>query len=97
MLSDPPVISVDKLYLSQRGELSLELVCSAQSNPPARLGWSRLDTRTGQWREISQETGGAMVWTVNRQVSLVWSFSVVTLYSHCLWSLSIVTFSGHSL
>ena len=60
MLSDPPVISVDKLYLSQRGELSLELVCSAPSNPPARLGWSRLDTRTGQWREISQEGGGAL-------------------------------------
>ena len=79
IMSDPPIISVDKLYLSQRGELSLELVCSAPANPPARLGWSRLEPITGHWVEIGEERrGNTDVWIVNRQVSscpLAGSFS----------------------
>ena len=77
-LSDPPVVSVDKLYLSQHGGLTLELVCSAQSNPPASLAWSRLDVSTGEWREVSelreeegQDRGeNTGVWSLHRQVRL---------------------------
>ena len=73
------MVSVDKLYLSQQGGLTLELVCSAQSNPPASLAWSRLDVTTGEWREISevkeeeasQDLGdNTGVWSVHRQVRL---------------------------
>ena len=76
-VTDPPVVSVDKLYLSQQGSLTLELVCSAQSNPPASLAWSRMDVTTGEWREISevseaagQDLGDTGVWSVHRQVRL---------------------------
>ena len=73
MLSDAPLVTVDKLYLSQQGGLTLELVCSAQANPPASLAWSRLDLTTGQWREVEGETGQETgdktgVWSVSRQV-----------------------------
>ena len=67
------MVRVDKLYLSQQGGLTLELVCSAQANPPASLAWSRLDLTTGQWREVEGETGQETgdktgVWSVSRQV-----------------------------
>ena len=73
-MSDPPVVSVDKLYLSRQAGLTLELVCSAPSNPPARLGWSRLDVASGLWREVSGEVGqlsgdNTGVWSLHRQVS----------------------------
>ena len=66
---------MDKLYLSQQGGLSLELVCSAPSNPPATLTWTRQDLTTGQWREVRQEarqetSDKTGVWSVQRQVSL---------------------------
>lgn len=37
-------MSVDRLYLSHGGLLTLELVCSAPANPAASLAWHRLDT-----------------------------------------------------
>ena len=79
-LSDPPLVSVDKLYLSQQDGLSLELVCSAQANPAASLTWSRLEVSSGQWREVRERTGedtedDTGVWTVYREVSLGTSFS----------------------
>ena len=42
--TDPPLVAVDRLYLSHGGLLTLELVCSAPANPPASLAWHRLDT-----------------------------------------------------
>ena len=67
---------MDKLYLSQQGGLSLELVCSAPSNPPASLTWTRQDLTSGQWRAVGQEvreetTDKTGVWSVMRQVSLL--------------------------
>ena len=76
------MVSVDKLYLSQQAGLTLELVCSAQSNPRASLAWSRLDVTTGQWKEVKelseQEDGqdrgdNTGVWSLHRQVRLDWS------------------------
>ena len=93
-MSDPPIISVDKLYLSQRGELSLELVCSAPANPPARLTWSRLEPTTGDWLEISQERrGNTDVWIVNRQVRLYWEI----LSSSCHYLVQVDSEDGKSV
>ena len=76
LFSDGPSISVDKLYMTHHRQLTLELVCSAQSNPPASLQWSRMDDTTGLWSPVGPNIGDNTrdmdgVWTENRQVSQV--------------------------
>ena len=76
LFSDGPSISVDKLYMTHHRQLTLELVCSAQSNPPASLQWSRMDDTTRLWSPVGPNIGDNTrdmdgVWTENRQVSPV--------------------------
>ena len=76
LFPDGPSISVDKLYMTHHRQLTLELVCSAQSNPPASLQWSRMDDTTGLWSPVGPNIGDNTrdmngVWTENRQVSPV--------------------------
>ena len=68
---DGPELSVDKLYLSHHDKLTMELVCSASSNPESDISWSRLDTVSANWQPVPpqdehQEDNG--VYTVQRQV-----------------------------
>jgi len=79
-----PQISVDKLYLSHQNTLTLELVCSAQSNPVSTLTWSRRDPDTGLWSPVQEgksetEKVGDGVWTVNRKVGSSENLSVVVI------------------
>ena len=68
---DGPELSVDKLYLSHHDKLTMELVCSASSNPESDISWSRLDTATGNWQPVplqDDNQGDNGVYTVHRQV-----------------------------
>ena len=75
LFPDGPSISMDKLYMTHHRQLTLELVCSAQANPPASLQWSRMDDTTGLWSPVGPNIGDNTrdmdgVWTENRQVRL---------------------------
>jgi len=79
-----PSISMDKLYMTHHRQLTLELVCSAQANPPASLQWSRMDDTTGLWSPVGPNIGDNTrdmdgVWTENRQVGSTESLSVVVI------------------
>ena len=65
-------MTVDKLYLSHHAQLTLELVCSAQSSPAATIIWSRQLPDSRLWvpvnsSQIEGDNSGS-VWTVHRQV-----------------------------
>ena len=52
-LPDPPTVNVDKFYLSHQGSITLELVCSVESNPSSQLHWTCIDEGGGV-RNISE-------------------------------------------
>ena len=62
-LPDPPTVTVQKVSLTQESSLFLELVCSADSNPPSQPKWVRI-SEGGRIGNIS-ENGGS-VWVDQR-------------------------------
>jgi len=74
----PPSVSVHKLYLSQHNSLTLELVCSVQSNPITEPKWVRLNPKKAVLN-VSTEWS-LKTWVVERQIGRE-QMSVVVIHS----------------
>jgi len=74
----PPSVSVHKLYLTQHNSLTMELVCSVQSNPISAPKWYRLDRKKSA-QTISTDLT-LKTWVVERQVGSE-QMSVVVIHS----------------
>ena len=77
-ISDPPSVSVHKLYLSQHNSLTLELVCSVQSNPSSAPRWTRLNGNRGATNISTDSTERTLV--VERRIGSD-RLSVVVIHS----------------